>query len=110
MDDTLKELLERGLGDSRLLALNWDGQDFVVVLGEPLPQDSTYSIRCSNARDLKISLESGDFVGPPILWSVSATRVEKEWLLELDASGAPQCRVIVRCTALMSQRLGKSTK
>lgn len=98
----------QGLGDARLLAIEWRGLD--VLLRFALPSMGGVTQRRSfllvEAREVAFALNFGLLVGEPLVWEATMKRAESGLVETLvDFAGAPAGEI--RCTCARVELLAE---
>jgi hypothetical protein len=98
MQPSIRHALQSGLGDSRVTALRWVEDDFVVELAVP-GNAGPLKIRFTEISQLQLSLDYGVFSGPPLLFEVSLQpAVESGWQVMFEFGGAPDGCISFECS------------
>ena len=103
MDQQLKQLLDDGLGDFRLQALQWsdNGEDLKLTLRHPGPSDAVLVIRLVWVTRLALSLDFGEYAGFPLVWGASLQPLpQNRWAIQIQFSAAPEGSLACECNEI----------
>ena len=98
----------QGLGDARLLAIEWRGQDLLLRFGSPsiggVMERRPFLL--VEAREVEFALSFGSLIGEPLVWEATMQRAESGLVdTVVDFAGAPAGQI--RCTCARVESLAE---
>lgn len=98
----LENLLKEGLGDSKILALKWIGDDFIIDL--ILPSSLRISLRFIFITDLKIELYYGKYSGEPLLFDTIFEIKDIGYHIVFQFGAAPEGNITFECNNIVLEK------
>jgi len=101
MNATIRQILERGLGDERVRSISWANDDLLVDLALPSRPERNLCLRFVAIARLRIDLDYGEYVGLPLLFSAEAHELEPgRWKILFEFGAAPDGKIEFECEGI----------
>lgn len=100
---TYGQVLAGGLGDCRLVGIEWTagGEDLRLIFEDP--ERSILCLKAVWATEVRLDLDFGKCFGKPLVFRASVEEIQGEhgMLLRVDFGGAPDGFLSLRCNDLV---------
>lgn len=106
MDDSVRKMLDDGIGDARVRSVSWRGDDFIIELALPpdSPERRSLFLCCRRACNVKIDMDFGEYIGSPLLFGVEVERIDNRgWAMQFEFGGAPDGEISLHCTDVVQE-------